>query len=245
MTDTATPAPLPPPLAAALLRVERAFAGATAGPGGCLACYGAEELALLGQPGVPLDEDLLRIMFHETPDHFDDHPGVLRRLLPQFLGFVARGRFQGAGYLPTGLGRGAWQDWPAEQAGAVDAFLSVWWEHTLETADPDPDVQTVFALCADMRQSVTPMLDHWARRTPGGTADRHLAAWVERWIEDLLQDDARFIASWAPDPTAEVQEWLLRHTPRLDPRIELLALPPDDRWDRYAEITADDAAATS
>jgi hypothetical protein len=33
---------------------------------------------------------------------------------------------------------GHWQQWPAEQAAAVEEFLHAWWAHTL--TDPDPAV---------------------------------------------------------------------------------------------------------
>ncbi|MFJ7067401.1 hypothetical protein [Streptomyces sp. NPDC101115] len=234
MPDT----PLPPALAAALRHVEEVFRGMTASPEGCLHCYGAEELALLATPGVRLDDDLLRMMCHEAPGILGDHPAVMRRLLPQFLAFVASGRFDSAGYQPTGLGRTAWWKWPPEQAGAVDAFLSVWWAETLATPVPDPDVQTVFQLCADMRQSVTPMLDHWAAARSADTQERHLAVWVDRWIDDLLSDYGTSLFSWIPDPLVEIRTWLLRHASHLDPRVPLLALPYDERWLVYDETVA-------
>ncbi|MEV5973232.1 hypothetical protein [Streptomyces sp. NPDC051921] len=235
MTDTS----LPPAVAAALRRVEEVFGGMTASSRGCLHCFDAEESALLAVPGARLDDDLLARFFHKVPDHFEDHPAVVRRLLPQFLGYAASGRFGGAGYAPTGLGRTAWREWPREQAEAIDGFLSTWWAETLAVPDPVPGVQAVFELCHDMHQSVTPLLAAWADREPGGVADRHLAAWVERWIEDLLRDDGSSLAWWAPDPTQELQAWLVRHAAHLDARVPLLALPPEERWVVYAERVAD------
>ncbi|MFI8828012.1 hypothetical protein [Streptomyces sp. NPDC053431] len=226
-------------LAAAHRRVKRVFAGRTARPGGCGYCYAPHELELLTLPDTPVGDDLLRMMFHETPDHFTDHPGVMRRLLPQFLAYAAEGRFAGAGYLPTGLGRTDWQRWPRKEAEAVDAFLATWWAETLASPTPRPDVRTVYELCADMRQSVTPMLDHWAARLGAEAERRHLVAWLDHGIDDLLQDDAsRWTSAWAPDPLVEVRAWLLRHASHLDARVPLLALPPEERWIAYADMVA-------
>ncbi|WP_137990309.1 hypothetical protein [Streptomyces vilmorinianum] len=241
-----------PDLAEALRRVETVFGGMTAKPGdGCLYCYGDEELALLAVPRAPLSDAFVRIAFHEVPSHFVDHPAVLRRLLPPFLAYVADGRFDGMGYLPTGLGRTAWQEWPREQADAVRGFLDVWWRETLRVPDPPYGVQAVFELCSDMYGSVTPLLDHWASRRPGGVEDRHLAARAESWIDDLLSDDASLIAPWAaaPDargPVAELQAWLVEQAPSrlaghplLARKVALLALPPEERWIAYSEMVAE------
>ncbi|MFG3349778.1 hypothetical protein ACGF1Z_32540 [Streptomyces sp. NPDC048018] len=243
MTDKR--APLSPPLAAALRRVEQVFRGMTASSRGCLHCFGAGELALLAAPGTRLDDDLLIRFFHKVPDHFEDHPAVVRRLLPQFLAYAASGEFTGAGFAPTGLGRTAWQEWPREQAEAIDAFLSVWWAETLAVPGPVPGVQAVFELCHDMRRSVTPLLDHWAGRDAGGAAERHLATWVGQWNEDLLRDDASSLSWWAPDPTEELQTWLVRHAAHLDRRVPLLALPPEARWVAYAEMVAEGVPFTA
>ncbi|MCX2182554.1 hypothetical protein KV205_18770 [Streptomyces sp. SKN60] len=242
-----TPAAMSSALAAAHRRVERVFAGRTAKPGGCGRCYFPEELALLTVPRAPMSDDLVRMMFHETPDHFADHPGVIRRLLPQFLAYAAEGRFEGAGYLPTGLGRTGWQAWPREEAEAVDGFLSVWWAEALASPTPASGLRTVYELCADMRQSVTPMLDHWAAHLGEEVPRRHLVAWLDEGVDDLLQDDASsWTSSWAPDPLAEVQDWLLRHASRLDARVPLLALPPEERWIAYAEtVAAADSASAA
>lgn len=43
---------------------------------------------------------------HEVPDHFDDHPAVMRRILPPLVEHLAGGRFSGLdAYDLTGLGR--------------------------------------------------------------------------------------------------------------------------------------------
>ncbi|MEV4423916.1 hypothetical protein AB0K23_00800 [Streptomyces sp. NPDC049602] len=240
---------IPPALACALRRVDAVFGGMTAPAEGCLHCYGAEELALLAVPRAPLGDDLVRQFFHEVPSHFDDHPAVVRRLLPEFLAFVAAGRFSGMGYVPTGLGRTAWRDWPSEQAEAIEDFLHVWWRETL--ADPEPmyAVGAVWELCLDVHGSMGPLLDVWAAAPRGGAEDRHLGEWVAYRIDELLQDDP-FVLPWDMDGEAllpELQAWLVEHAvPRLaghaDPllgrKVALLALAPEERWVAYSELIA-------
>lgn len=242
-------APPSPPLAAALRRVETVFGGMTASPDGCLQCYGEGELALLAVPRAPLGDDLVRTLFHEVPDHFPDHPAVLRRLLPEFLAFVAGGRFSGMGYLPTGLGRTAWREWPSEQAEAIEDFLDVWWRETLADPEPPYGVGAVWELCLDVHGSTGPLLDVWAAAPRGGTEDAHLGDWVAYRIDELLQDD-RYVLPWNMDGEAllpGLQAWLVEHAvdrvaghadPLLAAKVALLALAPEERWVAYSELVA-------
>ncbi|MEU2507185.1 hypothetical protein ABZ621_21100 [Streptomyces sp. NPDC007863] len=236
-----------PALTAALRRVDAVFGGMTAPADGCLHCYGAEELALLAMPRAPLGDDLARQFFHKEPGHFDDHPAVVRRVLPEFLRCLADGRFSGMGYAPTGLGRVRWQEWPPEQAGAIAEFLDVWWRETLADPEPPYGVGAVWELCVDMHGSLAPVQDVWAAAPRGGTEDRHLAAWLADRIYDLLNDDL-WIMPWAmTDDLPELQAWLVEHAPaRLaghpDPllarKVALLALGEEERWPAYSELVA-------
>ncbi|MFF3608086.1 hypothetical protein [Streptomyces sp. NPDC002463] len=239
-----------PALTSALHRIDAVFGGMTAPAEGCLHCYGAEELALLAVPWAPLGDDLVRQFFHKEPGHFDDHPAVLRRLLPEFLAYVVDGRFSGMGYGPAGLGRVRWQEWPAEQADAIASFLDVWWRETL--ADPAPvyGVGAVWELCVEIHRSLAPVHDVWAAAPRGGTEDRHLGDWVAYRIDDLLQDDS-CVLPWYVDLDGvllpELQAWLVEHAvPRLaghpDPllarKVALLALGEEERWVAYSELVA-------
>ncbi|MFD6363729.1 hypothetical protein ACFWFX_28395 [Streptomyces roseolus] len=239
-----------PALTAALRRVDAVFDGMTAPADGCLHCYGAEELALLAMPRAPLGDDLAYQFFHKEPGHFGDHPAVLRRVLPEFLHHLADGRFSGMGYAPTGLGRVRWQEWPAEQAGAIAGFLDVWWRETLADPEPPYGVGAVWELCVEIHQSLAPVHDVWAAAPRGGTADRHLADWVAYRIEDLLNDDSS-VLPWYVDLDGvllpELQAWLVEHAPaRLaghpDPllarKVALLALGEEERWPAYSELVA-------
>ncbi|MCP3817261.1 hypothetical protein NLX86_03635 [Streptomyces sp. A3M-1-3] len=233
-------------LAAAVDRVRTVFAGMTSpNETGCTHCYGEEEIALLRTPDEPLPEDLMISFVHKTPDHFTDHPAAFRRLLPQFTAYLASGRFEALGYGSIGHGRTGWHSWPEQQATAVDQFLNVWWLDTLATASPANSVDAVFAACADLRGTVTPMLDRWAAQPVGSLADAHLVETIDHWIDDLINDCLqRVTSSWywfdREEPLAEIQAWVLAHAParlwarNADPllhfKIGLLALPYDGRW---------------
>ncbi|MFF9851648.1 hypothetical protein [Streptomyces litmocidini] len=221
----------------------------TAPAGGCLHCYDAEELALLAVPRAPLGDDLVRRLFHEVPGHFDDHPAVVRRLLPEFLAFVASGRFHGIGYLSTGLSRTAWRGWPRDQAEAIGGFLDTWWRETLAAPEPVYGVGAVWKLCVESHGSLAPVLDVWAAAPRGGIEDAHLGDWVAYRIDELLQDDP-FVLPWDVDGEAllpGLRAWLVEHAverlaghadPLLAPEAALLALAPEERWAACSELVA-------
>ncbi|MYW67722.1 hypothetical protein GTY65_27150 [Streptomyces sp. SID8379] len=258
-----TPRPLGPRLTAALARVREVFGGATvpADETGCLYCYGESDIALLHVPDAPLPEDLLWSLFHKVPDHFTDHPAVIRRLLPQFTQHLAYGGDGGSiGYASCGLGRTYWPEtWPRRQADAVREFIDAWWDDLLSAGPAAPyGIDDAFSYAACMGGTITPLLERWARDPLGGPADAALASACAAWDFDLLEDDyGQSVFFWwqwfdRPEPVAEFQAWLVEHAPdRLravgaDPglvaRIGLLALPYDERW---ADTYWENAAATN
>lgn len=248
---SAAPSPAPSPaLAAALRRVETVFDGMTAPAEGCLRCFTEEELALLAVPGAPLGDPLLRELFHEGQDHFPDHDGVIRRILPEFVGYVTSGRFSGMGYLPGGLGRTDWRTWPPEQAAAIEGFLDAWWRATLADPAPVDGLEAVWDLCLDSQGALTPLLDVWAATPRGGTEDRHLADFVECWIDMLLRDDGASLLGRDDEALlSELQAWLAEHAvdrlaghpdPLLARKTALLALEHGERW--VAHLAMDPSA---
>ncbi|MFH8930477.1 hypothetical protein ACH4D4_25825 [Streptomyces pristinaespiralis] len=247
-----------PALDAAVDRIRKVFAGVTSPmETGCGMCHLPEETALLRTPDVELPDDVLRLFAHEVPNHFDDHPAVMRRILPQLAAQLATGRFPGLdAYELTGLARSRWQTWPAEQAVAVRTFLETWWADTVTSDAPPYPVHAVFESCVTAGSTVTPYLAVWAGQPLGGPADRHLADCLERWIDDLLGDLTSPLFSWWSDPChdeplAELQAWVAEHAPpRLrargaDPLLRfktgLLALPYDQRWTEEVWAAAPDS----
>lgn len=247
-----------PRLAAALGQLHAVFGGMTApGESGCTHCYSEQDIAFLHRPDVLLPQDLLRMFTHEVPSHFDDHPAVIRRLLPQFGVWLATGGAgDGLGYGGCGLGRAGWPGWPPPQAAATREFIDSWWDDFLRQETSPYDITDVFAYCADMGGTLTPLLTRWAAEPVGGPNDEELVWACERWVRDLLGDDLGSVIPWwhwpdpegaegpdgpdGPSPVRELQSWLAEHAPpRLraagaDPdlitRVQLLALPHDERW---------------
>ncbi len=228
-----------PALAAALADLDTVFHG-FAGPGetGCGRCHLPEETAYLRTPHTRVPDDVLGMYLFEVPDHFDDHAAAMRRLLPQGARAMAEGRLGGVGWGYHGLSRVDWRAWPAEQGAAVEAFVLAWWADVLATPAPAYPVQDVFETCAAILGSVTAVLDRWPAHP---VADTHLAACVRHWLEDLLSDVSPFY--WYLDGAGPalpaLRDWLARHAPaRLRARgeqdaaarVELLALPYDERW---------------
>lgn len=206
-------------LPTAIARVAQVFAGMTAAPGetGCGRCYTATEVALLRIPDVVLPADLVELVAGETPDHWQDQPAVIRRVLPQLVVLLTRGVAAPEG-VGLGLAAAGWTRWPDDQARAVEGFLEAWWSWTLRQDSPPTPVREVFESCAIASSSVTPWLARWeAERTP--VARRHLSECVHWWRDDLAVGISPFTRWWgAPDgeraACAELAAWLAVQAPQ-------------------------------
>ncbi|MCA2186955.1 hypothetical protein [Nonomuraea cavernae] len=202
----------------------------------------AEDLARLKVPDVELDPDLLRRTW-EASD-WDDPASVLRRILPQLASALVSGQVEplfGMEEVGRSLARGNWQQWPAEQAAAVRAFLHAWWAHSLITPDAAVPAHEVLALCAEASATLAPWLDIWETSTDP-VADQHLAKAVAQWEYDLLGDllpwDTRYDEE---DLRITLTAWLVRHAParlrasgapeQLLHRVRLLSLTGPARWE--------------
>ena len=227
-------------LDAALADIDTVFNGfANPGETGCGYCHAPEETAYLRTPNVPIPVDVVRYYLFEVPDHFDDHPTAMRRLLPQAARAMADGSLRSIGYGPHGLTRADWRSWPAEQAAAIEAFLLAWWQDAVTTPDPPYDIDHIFDTCVTIARTVTPFLQSWGQ---GPVADAHLVHCAEDWLYDLLSDNSPF--SWWYDDSedaglADLRAWLagpgaakLRAQGETDLalRCEIQALPDPERW---------------
>ncbi|MGV9269139.1 hypothetical protein ACWDRR_31245 [Kitasatospora sp. NPDC003701] len=232
-------------LDAAVEGLAVAFHGATARADetNCECHWGsARELALLKVPGVELDADLLRRTW-QAPD-WTDHASVLRRVLPQLAVAVVDSRTESFRYqdeIGLSLARGRWQDWPREQAAAVQEFLHAFWVNSLLTPGPVTHAEQALVLCAEASGSLSPWLDVW-ESVEHPTADRHLAEAVGMWAYDLLADELPW-STWhdKDDMLAVLTTWLTRHaatrlrardTPDgLLQRLRLIGLAGPARWE--------------
>ncbi|MFF4246776.1 hypothetical protein ACFYY2_20240 [Streptomyces sp. NPDC001822] len=243
--DQTAPTPARRELRTALEDLSAVFGGMTARPDeiNCECHWGsAEELALLKVPDVPLDPDLLRRTW-EAVD-WTDHAAVLRRVLPQFAAELVAGRVEplfDMGDVGQSFGRGRWQEWPADQAGAVRTFLRAWLTDVLRSEDTPVPAYEVFAVCAEGSGTAVPWLEVW-EETAHPMADRHLRTAVEHWEYELLGGVLPWYA-WERDGpmVGEMTAWLLRHAPArlrsagasddLLHRVRLLGLTGEARWD--------------
>lgn len=233
-------------LSAALDRLAAVFRGMTAHPdeSNCECHWGsAEDLALLKVPDVELDPDLLRRTWQATD--WTHKGSVLRRILPQFATALTSGLVDSPLFGMAEVGRtfhrARWQQWPPEQAAAVEEFLRAWWDHTLTEPDPAVPAYEVLALTAEASATLTPWLRAWETHAHP-TADGHLTRAAAHWDDTLLRDEFPW-DTWHDEEAlrAELTAWLLRHAPArlrshgapedLLHRIRLLGLTGPDRWD--------------
>ena len=232
-------------LDAALGGLTATFHGMTARPEehNCECHWGsAQELAQLKVPHVQLDPDLLRRTW-QAPD-WQDHASVLRRILPQFAATLVSCRvspFAAVEDVARSFARGRWQQWPGEQAAAVQEFLDAWWAHCLTDPDPAAPAYEVLPVVVEASATLSPWLGVWGAMT-GPVADQHLAEAVIHWEYDLLGDRLPW-NSWEDEEgkRLELSGWLVHHAPaRLQlrgvtqgvlHRIRLLGLSGPGRWD--------------
>ncbi|MFV8133017.1 hypothetical protein [Streptomyces syringium] len=209
----------------------------------CECHWGSEEdLAQLKTPDTELSTDLLRRTWQATDWNYK--ASVLRRILPQFATALTRGLIEPVfGMHEAGLTfhRAEWQQWPAEQAAAVQEFLHAWWARTLTDPDPAVPAYEVLALTAEASGALGPWLHTWETHNHPA-ADQHLTRAMAHWEYDLLGDQLPW-NTWhnAEDMRAELTAWLVRHAParlrthgapeELLHRIRLLGLTGPDRWE--------------
>ncbi|TDT98791.1 hypothetical protein EDD99_7022 [Streptomyces sp. 846.5] len=202
----------------AIARVAEAFAGMTAHPDelGCGRCNGADEVALLRTADVELPLDLVRMAAEEAPDHWDDQPAVIRRVLPQLAVLLSQGTTS-PDLIARGLAAARWTLWPDRQAQALLGFLKAWWVWTLRQDSPPTTAREVFESCATATSSVGPWLACWEVER-GSTADRHLAECASWWWDDLRVGTSPFAWWWGPEEQEraacrELRDWLAARVP--------------------------------
>ncbi|MFF7780126.1 hypothetical protein ACFZCG_37600 [Streptomyces tanashiensis] len=232
-------------LDAALDHLAVTFRGMTADPdeSNCECHWGsAEDLAQLKIADQELDSDLLRRTWQATD--WKNNASVLRRILPQFASSLVTGLVEplfGMETIGLTFALGAWQEWPADQAAAVEEFLHAWWAHTLTDPDPLLPAHDLLALTAEASGTLRPWLGVW-ETSDDPVADEHLATAADHWDYDLLGDELPWRAGEnGEEMRTELTAWLVDHASArlrahgapedLLHRIRLLGVTGPDRWD--------------
>ncbi|MGC0404547.1 hypothetical protein RKD27_007191 [Streptomyces sp. SAI-126] len=226
-------------LEAALADIDTVFNGfASPGETACSVCDLPEEVAYLRTPYVRIPVDVVRQYTFQASGHFDDQDAAMRRLLPQGARALTEGALGPLGLGFHGLAVVDWRSWPERQAAAVETFVHTWWQDVLATPEPPYSISEIFELCASILGSAAPLLDLWR---PAPVADAHLVQCVDWWLADLLVDGTPF-GWWLHGEEIALpvlRSWLAAHAPArlraqgepdLAARVELLALPYDERW---------------
>jgi hypothetical protein len=199
------------PLRAAIARVATVFAGmASPEERGCGNCYSPADIAALRTPAVDLPEDLAQAVAVEVPDHWDDHPAVIRRVLPPIVGLMAEGSTWPERIVCQWVAAG-WTTWPAPQVQALTSFLEAWLTWTLRQESPPTPAREVFEACATATSSVTAWIAHWGAAADPTVTDPHLAEAAQYWELEWGGKPLRYWSGTEAEEQAaytELKAWL-------------------------------------
>lgn len=122
-------------LQAPLSALDAAFApgsGRSFSVGGCTHCYAQADLDALGGPVDRVPEDLIPHVAAEVPDHWDDFPGLYRRMTPRIVGLLATGGLHvDHGLIASRLLAASWRDWAPTDQEALEKVWHAWWRSAL------------------------------------------------------------------------------------------------------------------
>ncbi|WP_329395478.1 hypothetical protein [Streptomyces melanogenes] len=155
--------------------------------GGCTYCYAEADLEALAGPVYALSEHLLTSVAHESPDHWDDFPGLYRRLVPRIVRLLVADELDHS-LVASRLLAAAWRDWPAGERRALEAVWHAWWRSALDTDPGVGRIADVLETLSVTAGTLSSWLAVWGE-TRTETADRHLHDMLDRWLfEDQLAD---------------------------------------------------------
>lgn len=157
---------------------ERRFYAA----GGCANCYSPADLDALSGPADQVPEDLIAHVAAEEPDHWDDFPGLYRRMTPRIVRRLATGHLHiDHGLIASRLLAARWRDWTPIEREALESVWRAWWRSALQEFPGADPVTSVLETISVSTGALTPWLAIWAE-TRTETADRHLGDAVTRWL---------------------------------------------------------------
>ncbi|MEE6264114.1 MULTISPECIES: hypothetical protein [Streptomyces] len=175
--------------------------------GGCTHCYGEADLAALAGPVHRIPDDLIPHVAHEVPSHWDDFPGLYRRVTPRIVRLLVADQLLSDAVASQFIAAG-WRTWPAPERTALENVWQAWWRSLLHSHPSTGDVTRVLETLGALTGTLTPWLTAWAR-TRTQAADRHLGDALDWWlIEDELAD-LHFGFLNEVHATPELLPWLL------------------------------------
>ncbi|SHM70333.1 hypothetical protein [Streptomyces yunnanensis] len=194
----------------ALDALDAAFAPRTELPvsvGGCTHCYSAADLEALAGPVHQIADDLIRCVAHEAPSHWDDFPGLYRKLTPRTIRFLVADKLN-HDMVASWFIAAAWRNWTATECAALEDVWHAWWRSALHSHPSTGDVTHVLETLGVITGTLAPWLTTWAQ-TRTEAADLHLRDALDQWlIEDELAD-LHFGFYKELHATPELLPWLL------------------------------------
>ncbi|MEV7780611.1 hypothetical protein [Kitasatospora sp. NPDC088351] len=199
-------------LRTALDALDAAFAPFSDQPfdvGGCAYCYPDAGLAALAGPARLVPEELIPSVSAKSIGHWDDGPGLYRKMTPRIVRALATGRLHvDHGLIASRLLEAGWRDWPGPEREALDAVWSAWWRATLHRHPGVAPVTGVLETIAVSTGSLAPWLGIWAA-TRTEAAERHLSDAMAGWLSYGQLSGLRLGFYDELDATAELLPWLL------------------------------------
>ncbi|MFH8610869.1 hypothetical protein ACH4D5_25675 [Streptomyces sp. NPDC018029] len=154
---------------------------------GCTYCYAESDLEAVAGPVDLVPEDLIPYVAHEATNHWDDFPGLYRRLTPRIVRALTEGRLLHNMVASRFLAAG-WRAWPAPERAALEEVWHAWWRSALHSHPGTTNIRDVLEVLAVTTGTLTPWLTEWAA-TRTEASDRHLADALGTWlIEDDIAD---------------------------------------------------------
>jgi hypothetical protein len=203
----------------ALDALDAAFAPLTELPvavGGCTHCYAEADLQALAGPVHGLPDQLIASVTHKVPDHWDDFPGLYRRLTPRIVRLLVAGRLD-HGLVASRLLRAGRRTWPAPQRTALEDVWLSWWRSVLRTHPSTGRITDVFETLSVTAGTLAPWLTIWAE-TRTEPADLHLRDALGDWLVEDELADLHLGFYDETHATPELLPWLLSlEAGRLDP----------------------------
>lgn len=126
-------------------------------------------------------EDLIPAVAAEPADHWDDFPGLYRRMTPRIVRLLATDRLHvDHGLIASRLLAAGWTAWASAEREALEEVWRTWWRAALHEY-PGTEAAAVLETISVSTGALAPWLAIWGE-TRTEPADRHLRDTVDGWL---------------------------------------------------------------